>query len=849
MGPQQARLAAGLKKALAERDAVMVVTGPVGIGKSVSVQRALDSLTMDKSIVRIDRMPLSRAEVLEALLMEFGVDAAGQSTPQRFASFRARLNEHEAASKRVLIVVEDACRLGADGLAELESLTSADNSAGANLVVMGPPEFGDLLQTPELARLKQRIRLRQTLEPLSSAEVRGYLVHRLRAAGGDCNAVIAADAITALHGCSGGIPRVINGLCNSAMASCADRQHAPVTADDVRRVASEEFGYVDATPSSATESAPKSPIADNASNAFSNADLQEADAGDHAAPAGEAETAEPRNREPDSEPADLVIPDEIDIPDLIQDTLPRIKALKDPDAQPTPAEALEALRDKTHHTQPSLPVLDLGGDQAAERAAEVDAAVRGIAESLQEPRTPEPLRHETADTQTARALDSALRPDTQLLESLAEDVPVLTAESDPENGSPAASGKQPQHETGADVVPTLSDSMRLDTSATAGLRTPSIDALEVALGDAREGSQKALDTGSQPALVLKPEPAVSNAAASNTAETGSLPAITLDDDIERQKEEARARLAAEAEKAAAALAKIEKKPTAAELAKAREIDAEKKRLAGMATVAAQLDAGDELRLADTQTSAQQSAAAKAAPVAAPADEKPPQSRLEKLAAELGQATSLEEIDDVAAETLFGEEFSQLAATIAESAANDKQASGESASEPPVVEVAAQGGIATANAQATAPQTAAPASPGIATQNPGRSIAASQVQDATPTAAAPQPATPNAQRHVPPPGPMDTSAAKRLEMVRSLNKGKMPPPVNTMPGEEIILGSADDEPTHSGPAPEPIENQFGTSMTANLKALSETSMDAMRKAQAQTETGEKKGGLLSRFRRS
>lgn len=108
---------------------------------------------------------------------------------------------------------------------------------------------------------------------------------------------------------------------------------------------------------------------------------------------------------------------------------------------------------------------------------------------------------------------------------------------------------------------------------------------------------------------------------------------------------------------------------------------------------------------------------------------------------------------------------------------------------------------------------------------------------------------SAPRTVPPPGPLDESAAKRLEMVRSLNKGKMPPPVNTTPGENIVLGSDDIGPTHAGPSPDLIENQFGTSMTANLKALSETSMDAMRKAEAQTETTEKKGGLLSRFRRS
>lgn len=837
MGPQQARLAAGLKKALAERDSVVALTGPVGSGKTTSVRRALDALGIDKSVVHIDRMPLSRAEVLEALLLDFGLEAEGQSTPRRFASFRQRLNEHEAANKPVIIVVEDACRLGIDGLCELESLTSGDNSAGANLIVMGPPEFHDLLQAPELARLKQRIRLRQTLNPLSDAEVRGYLVHRLRAAGADCDSVMAADAVAALHDCSGGIPRVINGLCNSAMASSAERQQSSVTAADVRHVAREEFGCADDTAQpGANEAVPES-----GTPACTDQDPNKPGARGTSPVAGESGDAGPG-----SEPSALVIPDEIDIPDLIQDTLPRIKALKDPSVKPTPAEALEAMRDKTHHTQPSLPVLDLG------QAADDDVPNQSASDALQEPRTPEPLRYEAADTQTTRALDSALRPDTQLLESLNVDVPVLFADSGDANGQTDRPGQESQPEAGA--VPTLSDSMRLDTGAMAGLRTPSIDALEVALDDAREGSPRALQTGSQPALVLQPEPqpAPSNITPSSTKEADALPAITLEDDIQRQQEEARTRLAAEAEKAAAALAKIEKKPTAAELAKAREIDAEKKRLAGMASVTAQFDAGDELRLEDTHSSLRQPAADTAAPVAEPAAKKAAPTRLEKLAAELGQATSLEEIDDVAAETLFGEEFSQIAATIAENAANDKQASGEAAIEEPVVEVAAHGGSMTASAQAVAPQGNGMTKPGIAAQNPGVSTTAAQSLNApaTPPAAIPaQAAKPNAQRHVPPPGPMDESAAKRLEMVRSLNKGKMPPPVNTMPGEEIVLGTSNDEPMHSGPSPERIENQFGTSMTANLKALSETSMDAMRKAQKQTETSDKKGGLLSRFRRS
>ena len=99
--------------------------------------------------------------------------------------------------------------------------------------------------------------------------------------------------------------------------------------------------------------------------------------------------------------------------------------------------------------------------------------------------------------------------------------------------------------------------------------------------------------------------------------------------------------------------------------------------------------------------------------------------------------------------------------------------------------------------------------------------------------------------------LDSSAARRLEMVRALNRkaGKklppMPPPLHGGP-EEIVLG--DDAGNANGAKPEPIENQFGPSMTNTLRALSAENIRKMQEAEEAEKTA-KKGGLLSRFRRS
>ena len=103
------------------------LSGPVGIGKTISAARALDAVTSSRTTARIGRMQLGREEILELLLIEFDLAEKVQTTPQRFGAFRGLLNDKEDASERVFIVVEDACRVGVEGLQELESLTSADS--------------------------------------------------------------------------------------------------------------------------------------------------------------------------------------------------------------------------------------------------------------------------------------------------------------------------------------------------------------------------------------------------------------------------------------------------------------------------------------------------------------------------------------------------------------------------------------------------------------------------------------------------------------------------------------------------------------------------------------------------
>ena len=244
VGPHIAATMAGLKKALANNDTVVAVFGPVGSGKTTLVHRALESISSNIKVVSIARMRLNSDDVLEYLLDELGIEDKPNGTIQKFGLFRRHLEKMESAGTRVFVVIEDANRLGAEALAELEALTAADAgpSEGASIILMGEDELQELLQSRQLARVQQRLRQRFSVATLPVNELRGYLRHCFRLAGGDFEKVFEPNAVELLHHLGNGIPRVSNNLVESAMRAAADQDQAIVPSTLLARVAENEYG-------------------------------------------------------------------------------------------------------------------------------------------------------------------------------------------------------------------------------------------------------------------------------------------------------------------------------------------------------------------------------------------------------------------------------------------------------------------------------------------------------------------------------------------------------------------------------------------------------------------------------
>jgi len=316
VGPHIASIMAGLKKALTSSDAIVTVSGPVGSGKTTQVNRALESLGGNQKIVLIARMRLDSSDVIEFLLDELGVQERPNGAIQKFALFRRQLKDLADNGARLYIAVEDAVRLGADTLAEIEALTAADTgeSDGASIVLMGEDILDTMLHEPSLARLEQRIRQRLTVAALPVAEMRGYLRHCFRLAGRDFEQIFEPNAADLLHHLSKGIPRVCNNLIESAMTTAADQDQAQVATTLLARVAENEYGLSAAgfeltTPAEADVEAAIPELA------------VEATASEPVAEDPVIVFAEPHNDAPQETQAAN------EIPELIQDTQPDLEIL------------------------------------------------------------------------------------------------------------------------------------------------------------------------------------------------------------------------------------------------------------------------------------------------------------------------------------------------------------------------------------------------------------------------------------------------------------------------------------------------------------------------------------------
>ncbi len=215
--------------ALHQGQGFIKVVGEVGTGKTLLCRMLLSRLPKGKFVSAYIPNPWLTPEELKLLLaQEIGaVYQQGMPAHELTSSIYQRLLQLAQERKGVVIIMDEAQAMPRDTLEALRLLTNleTEKSKLLQVVMFGQPELDELLDRKDLRQLKQRILFSEQLEPLSSSEVKQYVIHRLVASGAVDPKGFSCGACWLLYKASGGVPRLINILAHKAMMCAYGKGH------------------------------------------------------------------------------------------------------------------------------------------------------------------------------------------------------------------------------------------------------------------------------------------------------------------------------------------------------------------------------------------------------------------------------------------------------------------------------------------------------------------------------------------------------------------------------------------------------------------------------------------------
>ena len=223
---------------------ISIVTGEVGCGKTTLVHRLLDQLSEQHAVALLSNVQQGRGDLLSWVLMGFGQPFSGKTHVELFSQLQSFFIGEYAKGRRVVLIIDEAQNLSIDMLEELRLLSNinAGKDQLLQLILVGQPQLKDLLNRPEMLQLAQRVGSDFHLTPLSREEVDAYIDTRLRIAGAD-RRIFTEHAVEVIAEQSGGVPRVINIIADTALVYAFSSQESVVDVQTVSAVIRDKLDY------------------------------------------------------------------------------------------------------------------------------------------------------------------------------------------------------------------------------------------------------------------------------------------------------------------------------------------------------------------------------------------------------------------------------------------------------------------------------------------------------------------------------------------------------------------------------------------------------------------------------
>jgi type II secretory pathway predicted ATPase ExeA len=246
LSKQHARAKAYMESTIWFTDGFVVITGEIGAGKTTLIESFLKEVQADVVVAQINQTQVSAIDFLQAVLVQFGFSPFKMKKAELIATINNFLIEQYAAGRKVLLIVDEAQNLSMRVLEEIRLLSGVETTKEKvlRIILAGQPELNEKLDAPELTQLTQRIRLRFHLSTLTQAEMRAYIQHRLEVAGAGDRQIFTEDTYPDLFRYTGGVPRLINTLCDTSLMAAYTAGRDTVSAEDVKE-AVEELQWVE----------------------------------------------------------------------------------------------------------------------------------------------------------------------------------------------------------------------------------------------------------------------------------------------------------------------------------------------------------------------------------------------------------------------------------------------------------------------------------------------------------------------------------------------------------------------------------------------------------------------------
>jgi general secretion pathway protein A len=236
LSKQHARAKAYMESTIWFTDGFVVITGEIGSGKTTLIESFLKEVQRDVVVAQIAQTQVSVIDFLQSVLVQFGFSPFKMKKAELIATLNQFLIEQYASGRKVLLIVDEAQNLTLKVLEEIRMLSGVETTKDKvlRIILAGQPELNQKLDAPELIQLAQRVRLRFHLGTLSDTEMRAYIHHRLEVAGAGDRQIFAEETYPEIFHFTGGVPRLVNTLCDTAMLAAFGHERDHITLADIK---------------------------------------------------------------------------------------------------------------------------------------------------------------------------------------------------------------------------------------------------------------------------------------------------------------------------------------------------------------------------------------------------------------------------------------------------------------------------------------------------------------------------------------------------------------------------------------------------------------------------------------